>query len=319
MRPMTRGLRPTAGVAALLLILATGTVLQLQAAGPLQPAAQKATPQGTQGLISKVGAAASPTLVTSMPAATSTLEGTESPALRSTSTVTPATLSPSSPLSTPTFAQPPSALATPTWPPTTTPSPTRPPTETPLSTATFTPVPPPTATLTPVPSPTASPTLSPLEKAFTYVPKNSFLAVAICLIPLLMLGLLLILAFLWKKRPQPEPPPPPPPPVPTGPYLEAVDPAGGSRRLYLSPAGITVGQSPENDIVITQDMPHWETVSRRHARIYEQAGRWIVEDVGSMNGIYVNGKRTGRNLLRDGWRLGIAGVEFVFRTNAGEE
>ena len=305
----TRGLRPTAGVAALLLILATGTALQLQAAGPLHTTDQQATPQETQEPTSEMVATESPITVTSTPDPTSTPESTGPPTVLPTSTATPTISLPSSPPGTPTLTQPPSVLATPTWPPTATPAPTRPPTETP----------PPTATLTPAPPPTATPTLSPFEIAFTYVQRNSFLAAAICLIPLLMLGLLLILAVLWKKRPQPEPPPPPPPPVPTGPYLESVDPAGGPRRLYLTPDGVTVGQSPENDIVITQDIPHWETVSRRHARIYEQAGRWIVEDVGSSNGIYVNGRRTGRNALRDGWRLGIAGVEFVFRTNAGEE
>ena len=315
----TRGLRPTAGVAALLLILATGTALQLQAAGPLHTMDQQATPQGTQEPTSEVVATESPITVTSTPDPTSTPESTGPPTVLPTSTATPTISLPSSPPGTPTLTQPPSVLATPTWPPTATPAPTRPPTETPPPTATLTPAPPPTATLTPAPPPAATPTLSPFEIAFTYVQRNSFLAAAICLIPLLMLGLLLILAVLWKKRPQPEPPSPPPPPVPTGPYLESVDPAGGPRRLYLTPDGVTVGQSPENDIVITQDIPHWETVSRRHARIYEQAGRWIVEDVGSSNGIYVNGRRTGRNVLRDGWRLGIAGVEFVFRTNAGEE
>jgi pSer/pThr/pTyr-binding forkhead associated (FHA) protein len=71
-------------------------------------------------------------------------------------------------------------------------------------------------------------------------------------------------------------------------------------------------------LVIAQDLPGWETVSNRHARIYEQAGRWVIEDLGSTNGVYVNGKRTGRNLLQDGWRLGIGGVEFVCRISKGE-
>jgi len=86
----------------------------------------------------------------------------------------------------------------------------------------------------------------------------------------------------------------------------------------LKPDGSTIGRTQENELVITQDFPGWESVSRHHARIYEQAGHWIVEDLNSMNGVYVNEKRTGKNLLRDGWRLSIGGVEFIFRAGTGE-
>jgi pSer/pThr/pTyr-binding forkhead associated (FHA) protein len=40
---------------------------------------------------------------------------------------------------------------------------------------------------------------------------------------------------------------------------------------------------------------------------------FIVEDLGSQNGIRVNGLITHRNLLRDGYRVAFGGVEFVFR------
>jgi len=88
---------------------------------------------------------------------------------------------------------------------------------------------------------------------------------------------------------------------------------GGPRRFRLKAEGVTIGREPENDLVITEEFPAWESVSRRHARIRQQANHWIVEDLGSTNGIYINERRTGRNLLRDGWRLGIGGVKFVFR------
>jgi pSer/pThr/pTyr-binding forkhead associated (FHA) protein len=144
------------------------------------------------------------------------------------------------------------------------------------------------------------------------------LAAVICMTPLLILGLLLI---LWALRKRPTPPPSPkpaPPPMPTGPYLEIVTPTGDPHRFDLNPDGITIGRAQENDLVITQDFSAWETVSRHHARVHQQAGRWIVEDLNSTNGIYVNERRTGRNLLRDGWRLGIGGVKFVFRAGTGE-
>ncbi|MEI2692320.1 MAG: hypothetical protein V9H69_22455 [Anaerolineae bacterium] len=34
------------------------------------------------------------------------------------------------------------------------------------------------------------------------------------------------------------------------------------------------------------------------------------------NGVYVEGQRTARNLLRSGWRIGIGGVEFIFHDAA---
>jgi pSer/pThr/pTyr-binding forkhead associated (FHA) protein len=133
----------------------------------------------------------------------------------------------------------------------------------------------------------------------------------------------LVLRALRRKTPRPISPPPSasahPPPTPTGPHLESVGTSGGRCHLDLRPDGVTIGRAPENDLVITQDLPGWETVSRRHARIYEQAGHWIVEDLNSTNGIYVNGKRTGRNLLREGWQLRVGGVEFLFRASTGEE
>jgi pSer/pThr/pTyr-binding forkhead associated (FHA) protein len=142
----------------------------------------------------------------------------------------------------------------------------------------------------------------------------------LCLIPLLILGLLLILLGLRRKRPTAPPPSTPaaPRPTPLGPHLESSDFPGGPRRFALKPEGLTIGRAMGNDLVITQDFPAWDTVSRHHARVYPQAGHWIVEDLNSMNGTYVNEKRTGRNLLHDDWRLSIGGVEFVFHTDTGE-
>jgi pSer/pThr/pTyr-binding forkhead associated (FHA) protein len=93
----------------------------------------------------------------------------------------------------------------------------------------------------------------------------------------------------------------------------------GSRYFDLQPDGSTIGRATDNDLVITEGFPAWESVSGRHARIFQEASRWVVEDLDSLNGIYVNGRRTRRNLLRDGWELAVGGVEFVFHVGAGEE
>ena len=52
-------------------------------------------------------------------------------------------------------------------------------------------------------------------------------------------------------------------------------------------ADLTLGRAPENDCVLEHD-----SVSRRHARIIHTAdGRWRIEDLGSKNGIRVEGNR----------------------------
>ncbi len=55
----------------------------------------------------------------------------------------------------------------------------------------------------------------------------------------------------------------------------------------LKPKGTLIGRLPECDIVL-----HGNGVSREHARISQDPfGRWIIEDLHSHNGIYVNNKR----------------------------
>ena len=304
----------TPGLVVVLVGLATAVALPLHAAPLPQPADLQATSQETPEPTIEATS-----VVTTTSAPTPTPTGRPTPAAAGTPTTAPSSIATPFPTSTPTSTQAPSPLVTPTGPPSPILTPTEPPTPTPAPTRTPTNTPAPAMTFTPAPTPTAAPTLLPLEKAITCARNNPLLIAAICLIPLLTLGLLLILAALWKARPRPSPTSVPPSPTTTGPYVESVGIPGSPRRLHLKPDGVTIGQAPENDLVITQDFPHWETVSRRHARIYAQAGRWIVEDLGSLNGVYVNGRRTGRNLLRDGWRLDIGGVEFVFQANTGEE
>ncbi len=59
---------------------------------------------------------------------------------------------------------------------------------------------------------------------------------------------------------------------------------------------ITVGRDVTNDIVIND-----AEISRRHARLTLQAGDYVVEDLGSTNGSFVNGQRLmGPHALHNG-------------------
>lgn len=90
---------------------------------------------------------------------------------------------------------------------------------------------------------------------------------------------------------------------------------GSMSRFDLTASSVHMGRAQDNDLVVTTDVLAWDTVSRHHARIYFSArvSRWVVEDKGSRNGVYVNGVRTGHNVLKDGMRLAFGGVPAVFR------
>lgn len=72
----------------------------------------------------------------------------------------------------------------------------------------------------------------------------------------------------------------------------------------------TLGRSPENNFEIADD-----SVSSRHARIFfdQRIGAVCIEDLNSLNGIFVDGRPTVKSVLVDGARLTIGGVSFTFR------
>jgi serine phosphatase RsbU (regulator of sigma subunit)/pSer/pThr/pTyr-binding forkhead associated (FHA) protein len=62
---------------------------------------------------------------------------------------------------------------------------------------------------------------------------------------------------------------------------------GKSRRATLNAKGTIIGRSSQCDIKLESD-----DVSRKHARIFQDPfERWIIEDLGSHNGILIDGKR----------------------------
>jgi pSer/pThr/pTyr-binding forkhead associated (FHA) protein len=58
---------------------------------------------------------------------------------------------------------------------------------------------------------------------------------------------------------------------------------------------VSIGRSPDNALVI--DNP---AVSHYHARVFNEEGRMMLEDFGSMNGTFVNGQRVKMVMLKPG-------------------
>jgi Protein of unknown function (DUF3662)/FHA domain len=82
---------------------------------------------------------------------------------------------------------------------------------------------------------------------------------------------------------------------------------GGGRRNVLSGNRVVVGRSREADIVL-QD----PNVSRRHAELRRDDGGWQIVDLGSTNGIKVNGRRVNQQPLSTGDQITIGVTDLTF-------
>jgi hypothetical protein len=80
------------------------------------------------------------------------------------------------------------------------------------------------------------------------------------------------------------------------------------RTIVVGPAGAVLGRSRDADVVLNDP-----NVSRHHAEVRPSGGSWIVNDLGSTNGIKLNGRRVrGPESLKPGdeIELGTSRVTF---------
>ncbi len=78
--------------------------------------------------------------------------------------------------------------------------------------------------------------------------------------------------------------------------------------IILDKTEVLVGRASEEAHV---NINH-TSISRMHARLYPGAGRWGIEDLGSTNGIFVNGERLKNAWMKPGDIVKIASVPFRF-------
>jgi serine/threonine protein kinase len=81
--------------------------------------------------------------------------------------------------------------------------------------------------------------------------------------------------------------------------------------IHPAPRGLTVGRSPDNDIVISDML----AVSRYHAQVIPENGTCVLYDRDSLNGTVVNNQRVFRHELRDGDQIQIGGARLLFSTS----
>lgn len=97
--------------------------------------------------------------------------------------------------------------------------------------------------------------------------------------------------------------------------LEVVGPSGDRRRVRIEPLPFLIGRTAGNHLVLRDTR-----ISRRHARIVSEEGGWVIEDLESSYGVFVNGERVGRRALEAGDRIefGFAdSYQLIFRREAG--
>lgn len=80
------------------------------------------------------------------------------------------------------------------------------------------------------------------------------------------------------------------------------------RAVLLGSTGVVLGRSRDCDVVLSD-----ENVSRHHAEVRPSGGSWIVRDLGSTNGVKVNGRHVdGAQSLRPGDRVTVGLSDLIY-------
>lgn len=100
-----------------------------------------------------------------------------------------------------------------------------------------------------------------------------------------------------------------------GTQLVFTDPMGVVRRVPLVDGTYTVGRNPDVDVPIEWDAK----ASRMHATLRHGVDGWHLEDCGSTNGTFINGRRTaGQTLVRPGDVFIAGSTAFALREHSHE-
>jgi hypothetical protein len=98
-----------------------------------------------------------------------------------------------------------------------------------------------------------------------------------------------------------------------GGFLETWQP--GPELVPLNGDRVTIGKDPSNDVAIAAD----GTVSRLHAVLERFSSGWVLRDLGSRNGTFVNGERVfSERVLRPGDEIRCGQSRLVYRADASQ-
>jgi pSer/pThr/pTyr-binding forkhead associated (FHA) protein len=126
---------------------------------------------------------------------------------------------------------------------------------------------------------------------------SSWLVLIAVLIPFLVAAMIGGLALGRRRRP---------PRMPAGIRVMLADGAG--EFIPLRANLLTIGRTPDNHLALPDSQ-----VSHHHARITRQPEGFVIYDLDSTNGTFVNGQRVTRQLLRGGDDIQIGQTRLIFQ------
>jgi pSer/pThr/pTyr-binding forkhead associated (FHA) protein len=97
------------------------------------------------------------------------------------------------------------------------------------------------------------------------------------------------------------------------PRLITIDGPLSGRTFHLDESAVSIGRLVSNDICL-EDLH----VSRRHCVIRTEGDEYMIEDLNSANGTYVNSKLVKVSSLNDGAIIQIGNSRFIFRVQTSE-
>lgn len=95
--------------------------------------------------------------------------------------------------------------------------------------------------------------------------------------------------------------------TPSQPMLEVVTGSATPRMIKLGQESLKIGRVGYNDLVVNDGL-----VSRNHATIYFEKGRYVIEDLKSTNGVLVDGRQVQKMVLKSGSRITLGDTVLLF-------
>jgi pSer/pThr/pTyr-binding forkhead associated (FHA) protein len=92
------------------------------------------------------------------------------------------------------------------------------------------------------------------------------------------------------------------------PRLVAIEGPLYGRTFYLHEPALSIGRLVSNDICLEDPF-----VSRKHCVIKTEDEHYVIQDLNSANGTFINGERVNAGLLKEGSLIGIGASQFLFR------
>jgi len=100
------------------------------------------------------------------------------------------------------------------------------------------------------------------------------------------------------------------------PWLQITDrDSGAVERVVISKPSFVIGKLGSNDLCLDK-----QNISRAHCQIVSINGNYIIRDLGSRNGTYVEGRRiAGEVPLQDGARIDLGAIHIIFHAAQAED